>query len=551
MGSFDDPFAAEDAPQVGRAPDPIDTIVAPLWRARRTIAITMAAGLCLGGFLSLLQPNEFSSIGKFLVRAGEREAITPEGRVIGDGGASISINTREAVANQIHLVNDPSVFQRVVADVGAPAILAPYDPSVFDDDHTSAPMHWMHQFQRYWFGRGASCFTDSSRAPDNCPRCVDAAEQVVAHGINVFAEPGSSVLSVAYASHSPQLASTVVNAYLRAALAHHQQVFDVDNELQFLDEQVLQARSAADLADDRLAKYRTNCGLYNFETQSAAILSEINTLESEIAAQETRLVELRRRAEFYDSALEVEPKELRNELQQPPILNPKHGLIESHIFELRSQLAALESDRTSTKDQIETRRQVLSDQIAQQEIDLAKEPRFLQVDPVVQVTHNSKYDELLQNSRAVHAEIAGIVDSQSLRSDRISALRDERDRYEDCRPRLATLERESHEASAALSQFVARREQASLVNKLDSTHLTNLRILQEATLPRTKSGPKRGRSVMIGGVLGAAIGVAWALARNFFASRRGRFQLGGPTGPAAWTADLGQRPRNPTVGTRS
>jgi hypothetical protein len=44
-----------------------------------------------------------------------------------------------------------------------------------------------------------------------------------------------------------------------------------------------------------------------------------------------------------------------------------------------------------------------------------------------------------------------------------------------------------------------------LFSSLDKSNLTNLQVLQDAIVPRTKSGPKRGRMLLIGGLLAKAL----------------------------------------------
>lgn len=514
----EDPFESDETAPTGGGIDMLKQIVQPLWAARFWLVLAAGVGAVFGAVESLLKPNEFTSLGKFLVRPGARESITPEGRIIGDGaGAPLAL--RESVQNQIHLLQNPEVTRRMVADLGARTILEPYDPTEHDTDETPLHMRWAHQLQRAWFRRADMCLTDPGRPIDSCPRCVDLAEYVITKGIVVFPELGSSVLSVVYTAHSPQVASKIVDAFMRAAVSHHQQVFDVDSTLQFLDSKLLDARVKADLADHALTKYRTQCGLFDYDEQRAAHLTQIDTLEGELAKNEARLAELRSQHEFYKAALEKEPVELQSQTPQAPIANPEYEYLMAESLKARLELGSLDPAAFTTQLQLEARRRQLQEQVNQANSALEKTPRLIAMDPLVSSSRNPRHDALLQRQREVDAERIGLIQGQSQRRDRIVELRRQLEHFEECRPNLASREREAKQAEEDYNRFKARREQAALVNQLDATQLTNLAVLQGATLPRDKSGPKRGRTVLVFAFLGASLAVAVVLLRSMLAQR--------------------------------
>ncbi len=519
-----DPFESDESPSEGGGIDVMELCVRPLWAARYWLVVAASLGAAVGAVQSLLKPNEFTSLGKFLVRPGTRESTTPEGRIIGDGSGA-PLGLRESIQNQIHLLQNPDVARRAVADLGARTILEPYDPTEHDTDQTPLHMRWAHQLQRAWFRRADSCLSDPGRGIDSCPRCVEVAEDVISKGIVVFPELGSSVLSVVYTAHSPQVAAKVVDAFMRAALSHHQRVFDIDSTLEFLDGRLLDARVKADLADQALTRYRTDCGLFDYEEQRASHLAQIDELESELARNEARLAELRSQQDFYRGALENEPVELSSQTPQAPLSNPEYEYLTAEALKARLELAALDPTAFTTQAQLEARRRQLEEQLTQANAALEKTPRLIAMDPLVASLRNPRYDALLQRQHEVDAERLGLIQGQSQRRDRIAELRRQLAHFEECRPNLAAKEREALQAEDEYKHFKARREQAALMNQLDSTQLTNLAVLQAANVPRAKSGPKRGRLVMIAGFLGGAVAVSVVLLRSVLAMRARRSEL--------------------------
>jgi hypothetical protein len=377
--SAEDPFdSAEEAAPTKRI-DWMQVALLPLWRARLWIVVGAGLSAGLGGVQALMKPNEFSSVGKLLVRTGSRESKTAEGRVIGDSsGAQASL--REAIQNQIHLITTPEVYRRLVANLGPSTILEPYDPTAQDNENTALHTRWIHKFQGLWFSRADACRADPSRPIDNCPRCVDLAEEVVSKGLIVFPELGSSILSVAYTAQSPEVASKVVDGFLGAARAHHREVFDVDPALQFLDQKVKDAKVTWDIAEAALTEYRNSCSLRDYEEQSQAHLKRIDELEAELNENEARLADLKRQIKYYREALDAEPATLVTTAGQPPKDNPEYEVLVRMRQSMQIELAAPDPIQYPTREKLEARQQQLRTQIADIDARLATTPAQLRAD---------------------------------------------------------------------------------------------------------------------------------------------------------------------------
>lgn len=521
--SSDDPFDnAEDAAPTKRI-DWMQVAFMPLWRARWWILVGAGLSAGAGGVQALMKPNEFSSVGKLLVRTGSRESKTAEGRVIGDSsGAQASL--REAIQNQIHLITTPEVYRRVVANLGPSTILEPYDPTAQDNENTALHTRWMHKFQGLWFSRADACRADPNRPIDSCPRCVDLAEEVVSKGLVVFPEMGSSILSVAYTAQSPEVASKVVDGFLSAARAHHREVFDVDETLGFLDEKVNDAKLTWDTAEAALTEYRNTCSLRDYDEQSQAHLKRIDELETELHENEARLADLKRQIKYYQEALKSEPATLVTTAGQPPKDNPEYEVLVRMRQSMQIELVAPDPVVYSTREKLEARQAQLRTQIADIDVRLASTPQQLPMEPLQNSALNPAYELMRQKLREAESEREGLIDGQDIRRNTITALQGQLKVFEECRPVLAEKERAADEAQANYDAFVHKRNEAALMNQLDATQLMNLIVVQPATFPRNKSGPARSKAVIVAGALGGAVSVALALLRSLLKRRKAQAQ---------------------------
>ncbi|HTF90329.1 MAG TPA: hypothetical protein VK843_18075 [Planctomycetota bacterium] len=490
-----------------KAPDPIETLVMPIWRARWWVLAAGFAGLCFGAFQAAIKINTFDSTGKLLVRGGIRESATPESLVV-TGGTGGQANARETMANEIHLLSDPEVFRRVVALVGPDKILASYDPSASDGPDTPFLDRMLHSFQTRWSASGDSDSDAGGHPPDRCEDCARIAEQVVARSMTVQPEAGSSIFTVTYTAHTPRLASEVANAFLKAAIAHHRDFFRGGHELELINQRLHEAQAELNAVDLARATFHNECGVYDIIAQSSEIMQELAALEAEIVAGNATEAGLRGKKDFLDQAIASEPIKLATTTEQPRVPNPTHNFLMQQKLQLELAPVADSAGSVQKLEQLKAQR---AEQLSQLESRLAIEPEFIQMAPLRQLGPNPQFQLLVQQARDTESDLFALKQSQDIRRARVAELREERLHLESCRGQANSLDRDYESATLRLAQCTQAHEKLTLLNTLDQSELTNLLVLQTANLPLTKSGPKRGRIVLIGGILGAAAGAGVAL----------------------------------------
>ena len=400
---FDQPD--EDRP----ASDPYETLVAPLTSGWRWLLGGTLAGAVLAAAWGVNRPNSFESTAKLLVRTGSREQSTPESRLaLTDRDEPMA--AREAVQNEMHLLGDLTVIEAVARKVTPERVLAPCDPAAHDDAETPLYVRALHRAQSWWFRKASSEASD--HPTDACDRCVREANRVLLENLSIRPELGSSVLTLAYTAHSPELAREVVRALVDVAIEHHQHVFATDSSLELLERQVAEASADLARAENALAQNRIQCGIFDLESRRKSMLDELEKLESKIQEEGVRIEQLR--------ALSSRFKE-----RQEAFLE---------------ELTTLESG---------TQRR-------------------------------------LARKAELHQELA---------------------RLEECEPNMRVLQTEAEQARARSNQMMAARDKLDVMNMLDRVNMSNMRLIQEASMPLTKVGPKRGRTILLGALLGCGSGI--------------------------------------------
>lgn len=501
---------SEETPREGF--EMVDTLIVRMWRSRVWIALFVMVGLGVGAFMGAIKPNTYDSVGKLLIRAGAREQGSTESRVVG-GERSDSMSGREAMQNELHLLSNPTVYENVARKVGPSRIFSAYDPANAKGDKDLAT-GWMHHFQSWWFARTSSEGQNLGHPPDHCEACVSRAAQALQTAIAPQAEPGSSVITVVATTNSAELSADLVDAFIAEALVHHQAVFSSEMSLGFLDEQVQTAIADAKQADEALSDYRVSCGFYDAEVQRGHLLTEVNTIETELANDNARLAALESEEAIVRSELTNEQPTTTLTTQGAVVVNPERSLINLRLVRLRDDLLALDGRRDLTSQQIESERTTLNGQIQATRAELESAPGFLEPGVSTQEVPNPRYTRLREQLDRNREESGSLRSSSSKRVERLAHVRERLVSLERCGPAMRVLETAAKQNKARLDKFLQARESVGTLSLLDSENMINLRPLQAATFPMTKSGPRRGRLVLIGGMLGLACGMGLGFLRQ-------------------------------------
>lgn len=486
-------------PDEGPSVDALESLIVPLWRSRMWVFGALAIGAAAGLFFGAIKPNEYESTGKLLVRYGAREQGTAEDRVNASPTAA-PMGGRELVVNEQHLLTDPQVFTKVVRKVGAPTLLLPYDPVAEEPADTPLATRWLHEFQRWWFGATAGGGTE--HAPDDCDACMLVARERLMQSLTVGVEPGSSVITVTYSGSSPARATEVVAAYLEAAQEQHLKVFAAGTSLEFLDDQLQNAISDCTAADEALSAHRIECNVFDIPLQRQRLITEIHDLEDRTTEDGARIAELKTLEDSLIASMPAGSLDKDEPNKRAPVTDAELAFLTQRLHDLKARLAGVDG-LGLTAVAAGTERHSISQQIDELTNELAQ-------------TRVLSLRDRLEEARR---ELATLTEGSKQRGARLSVLRRDLARLEECSPKTAELEKRAQQCRQRLEKFNEARDRAGVLSMLDSLNMTNLRTLQPASVPLTKSGPKRAKFLLIGALLGLVAGLPIALLRSRFDQR--------------------------------
>tara|TARA_R110002072_G_scaffold302503_1_gene485968 strand:+ start:13952 stop:16213 length:2262 start_codon:yes stop_codon:yes gene_type:complete len=493
----------EEGGEAGSGAHFVPYVVASVWRFRLLVVLAAGVGLAFGLFGALISPNQYRSVGKLRVLLGIRESITPESAISGTDSTARKMPVREAILNELQVLSAPELFDKVVAKVGADKVLAPYKPP--SARNSGGPWHvrTFHALQSWWF-QSAGGAIPSGLGVDR----DTLASLVLQRAVRIYPEAGTNVISIAYESHSPELARIVVEASRAAAQEIHREVFNAMTSLGPIDEVMKRDEGLARSAENALREFRAANGIYDFESQRNGLLQYLGQLDQQIDTINLEAVrEKARHSQLTTLKNNVSPDRPVRSARAP---NPLSALLVGDLQQLRQRQLNLEGEkRNLSNGEFESRQASLAKLIKEKETQLEQELAPLQPDERKEA--NPRFESLVESLDECAVLLEGLekqlVAQQAARKKVASRLAE----FDSFSPALLQLEQDAQQKRAKADRLAEGVASMQSMQQLDS----NVKVMHDATFEPFKVGPERGKRVFMGGLFGGAIGAMLALLLAF------------------------------------
>ncbi|HZM01361.1 MAG TPA: hypothetical protein VFD43_14030 [Planctomycetota bacterium] len=496
-----DPLLASGAEPEPQGPDLRALLLGALSRSLGWFAVLTGLGALTGLAIGAAQPNEYASKAKLLLRVGAREQVSSESMVGPEGTPRISAPTMD---DELQMLADVAIFERVVGILGPEPILRPADPARHDGPGTPVHVRLLHGVQRWLFAAQPSGHDCSGPF---CGTCVQRATRQLQEQTTLVNEPDSNVIQVSCVSTSPQQAQRLVQVLTDAFIERHREQFSIQALVETNRPKVEQARRERDAAAIAYLDYLNRSTVEGEEPQSTTFFTELSALEDKLWEAKLELAQAKEQNKAYAERnhAPVTPVTSTGPVLRVPnekyevLLEQKRSLAaERNAYPAPSPVRALELDRRIAE---------VEDSLARQQrvVSKATQGRML-FDPGTPLPEGEITDEQAlelkvqaltlryqeKKANADEARRTNLLAEQQLKD--LAARRDSaEDRYEQMQERFSMLE---------------------ALGAIDLNEGANLRLLQTPTLEHEKTGPKRVRLLLQGTLAGLLAGVLVAIARQ-------------------------------------
>ncbi|MFK7739278.1 MAG: hypothetical protein AB8H80_03060 [Planctomycetota bacterium] len=480
----------------------IEVLIRGILRRRILIAACGTLGVLAGAFKAVTTPNQYLSAGKLFVRPGVRDVIVSESTLSGIGsGAPRVTGTREAVLNEMQFLASPGLYRLAVERIGIDELLKPMDLSYGRSGNESWHANLLHKLQSWWFK------VDDTKVDTGSDRMGVAAE-LLKRTINIVPEAGTSVISLYAFSHTPAQAQRILDGRLDAARALHASVYDKMAGAESVDRATRAMEVEADKAEQALLEYRNEKSVYDFEVQLKYLQDYVGQIETDLDKLAVEIVRSEKEKAAVQSVLKGVPQTRVAPGSSQPVLNPAYASLTQELSSLRTAGLTIELERNGTEQTRSRLRKLVQERIER------TEEKFRQINAQLELPgpteEHPEYMRLVERINDLTIEQASLGEQRANLQEVRKTARERLNELEKIEPQIRTLKMEAEQKRAAAMRFAEGLANLKVVQRLEQLNISNVQVMQRATLEPEKKAPSRGKLVVFGGAGGAAFGMALA-----------------------------------------
>jgi uncharacterized protein involved in exopolysaccharide biosynthesis/Mrp family chromosome partitioning ATPase len=417
----------------------------------------------------LYLPRSYQSEAKLLISVG-RESVRLDPTAAVGQTLSVSQSRMSEVNSEVSILESEDLHRALVEDLGAAYFVDPTDMS------------------------------DSG--------AIDAAIRKFQSNYRVIPTLDSPVITVSYRHNNPEAAQTILKRLLDLFLEKHIRTHKAESGVSFLRAQAADLEARIDKLREALVSRRNELGVHSveahraaLETRRASLETEVGNLESRIASSEAKLKQLDETLEALDETVVVEesqgtPDGVTEELRSK-ISNLK--LLEQ---DLRSKYVADSPFVTSVQEQIRLAEDLLR--------------RGEQGPTITRRALNPTHQRLeLERLLERAALVAASAERQEL-GRQVTDVMTQLAKLEEHEGAIQAMDAELKVLEAKRNWYLESLEQTRIDEALEREKISNIKLIQNATLPSRPHGPPRAWILIVGLLLSVFVAVVVVLLADYF-----------------------------------
>jgi uncharacterized protein involved in exopolysaccharide biosynthesis len=460
-----------------------------LFRHKSKFIFCFALAVCASTAIIFFWPRKYRSESKLLVRLG-RETVTLDPTATTGQIVPVSVSRETEVSSVLETLRSRVMIEKLVDDIGPEAILHP----VTGGKTLAADPPFSLSKLKSWINLDP--ISDREKVINQVGKCLDSA-----------IEKKSDVITVSGTADSPELAQQLVAKLVDIYLGEHARMHRTAGSQAFFTEQTELLRKQLSDALSQLRDAKNKMGIVGVENQRVVLQREIVDVETRLGQSVAALAAVREKAKSLRGGFKGLPERLpTDEIKGFPNIaadSMRQDLyhLEIHEAELASRFADEFPPLVAVREQIKNAEEPLS----------KEERRRTQSTTTVNPVHSQIHLNLLTEDSNIES-----FDAQTLALNK--QLKDLRQRVQllnDSEPQIAKLEQEVALCKANYVMYSQKLEQSRIVNALQDERITNLNVIQPASLVSTPVSPNKTNVLALGVLSGLMLGIAVALLAEY------------------------------------
>jgi polysaccharide biosynthesis protein PslE len=300
---------------------------------------------------------------------------------------------------------------------------------------------------------------------------------------NVFVNPvkGSNLIEVYFRNDNPVIAAKAVNALVDYLKEKHLQVFS-DTKSSFLEAQLKEYEEKLKKSENNIGTFKQRNQVFSLDEQRSGLLKERSDIQSLLKTEQIRVRELQHKVDF--------------------LKDRKNVFSDGVVAELRSKLNTLEQKEQDLMEKYNDNSQILISH--RKEIKIVKEQ--LQKDE--QQIRNAEITKIQAELEPLQVKVSGLQKRYNEIDSNLRQIDSRSNEFQD-------LKREAASNENNYQTYLKKSEEARISEDLDRRKMTNVSVIEEASVPITPAKTNKQKVFGIGFFLSIALSLGLAYAAEY------------------------------------
>jgi capsular exopolysaccharide synthesis family protein len=439
-----------------------------------TIVVTTYIGVSLSD-------NVYRSEAKLLVRLG-REAVTLDPTATTGTIVPVSQSRESQINTELDILRSQEIAEKVVDSMGLEAFLPPGERQ-------------QKRSLLEWLGLATPL---SGR---------DAVVLSVKNNLEVEIQKASWIVSLSYESKDKEKAQQVLSKFIDCYLEKHIDVHRTLGSFQFFTQESNNMRDRLAKTENQLWDLMNQTGVSSLEEQKRVFLGRIGTLQADLDSAEVELAASRAKAQELQKNLSGTP-DLVVTGATVGLPNAAADTMRARLYELQ----LLEQDLTSKFEPESRQVQDVRRQIAAAQALLDQEN---QARSTLTKGMNTTYQEIQSAMLSEQANVSWLQAKVNELKSKLELAKGELNTLNDNSIKITSLTREVGIQEDNYRKYSENLEQARIDDALETGKISNINVVQSATLPIRPVRPNRLLNIMLGLLIGIVGGIVIAFVSEY------------------------------------
>jgi len=447
--------------------------------------------------VTFMSDKIYRSKAKLLVRIG-RESVTLDPTAATGKLIHITEPRQNQINSELEILRSQELLEKVADSIGYEAFLRSSDAKISNEAGVSETISKIRQ----WVSTTVNSAWGLLERLDLVRSLSDRDKVVlgVMNNLGIGSMKDSSIITLSYDAKNPKLAQQVVATLIELYLEKHIAVYQTPGSYRFFVQQSAHLQDKLEQSENELRNLKNETGIASLEEQRRVFLNHIGALEQEISSTSAASASSKVKVEALQKALNIVP-EVTVTQETTGFPNYAADSMREEIFKLQLEELKLLTNFTEESRMAESVHQAV---IKAQKLLGKEEPIRTQVTRGLSTAHEQLKLALLTEQ----ANLSSLEAKIEAQKKGLKEARAELRTLNDAEVRIANLMREISTREANYRKYSENLEQARIDQAMESERISNISVVQPATLPIKAVRPNKLLSLALGlfvGILGSVI----------------------------------------------